>query len=203
MRAVGVDGCRGGWVAVGLADGRFEEPRVFRTFAEVLEEYDDAGAIGVDIPIGCPLQGSREADEAARAFLPPARRRSVFPTPPRETLLAPTYAAARSLHPWLSTQSFALRQRILEVEGLADQRVYEVHPEVSFFARAGRLLPSKHTTEGIVEREAVLGIRGDTDALDAAAAAWSADRIVRGRARTLPGTPSLDPVSGRPVAIWY
>jgi predicted RNase H-like nuclease len=203
VRAVGVDGCRGGWVAVGLLDGRFEEPRTFPTFAEVLEEYDDAHAIGVDIPIGCPLQGSREVDEAARAFLPPARRSSVFLTPPREALLAPTYAAARLLHPWLSAQSFALRRRILEVEALADRRVYEVHPEVSFFALAGRLLPSKHTREGIAEREAVLGIRGDADALDAAAAAWSADRVVRGQARTLPETPSVDPVSGRPVAIWF
>jgi predicted RNase H-like nuclease len=203
VRAVGVDGCRGGWVATGLANGRFEAPRVFRTFAEVLEEYDDAGAIGVDIPIGVPHRGSREADEAARALLPPARRSSVFPTPPREALLAPTYAAARFFHPWLSAQSFALRRRILEVEALADQRVYEVHPEVSFFALAGRLLPSKHTTEGLVEREAVLGIPGDADALDAAAAAWSADRVVRGQARTLPEAPPVDPASGRPVAIWY
>jgi predicted RNase H-like nuclease len=39
------------------------------------------------------------------------------------------------------------------------------------------------------------------DVVDAAAAAWSAQRIARGEARSLPNPPEL--VDGRRVAIWY
>jgi predicted RNase H-like nuclease len=39
------------------------------------------------------------------------------------------------------------------------------------------------------------------DVLDAAAAAWSAEWIVRGEAQSLPDPPEL--VHGRGVAIWY
>ena len=39
------------------------------------------------------------------------------------------------------------------------------------------------------------------DMLDAAVAAWSAARIVRGEARSLPDPPEVD-LSGRRVAIW-
>lgn len=40
------------------------------------------------------------------------------------------------------------------------------------------------------------------DVLDAAVAAWTATRIVRDKARTLPADPPTDP-RGRPIAIWY
>ncbi|MFI9785911.1 DUF429 domain-containing protein [Kitasatospora sp. NPDC051984] len=40
------------------------------------------------------------------------------------------------------------------------------------------------------------------DVLDAAAAAWSAQRIATGTAACLPEVPEQD-IGGRPVAIWY
>jgi len=43
---------------------------------------------------------------------------------------------------------------------------------------------------------------GADDVLDAAAAAWSAWRVARGQARSLPEPPETGP-TGRPVAIWY
>ncbi len=39
------------------------------------------------------------------------------------------------------------------------------------------------------------------DVLDAAAAAWSAHRILKGTARTLPDSPEV--VDGQTVAMWY
>jgi predicted RNase H-like nuclease len=39
------------------------------------------------------------------------------------------------------------------------------------------------------------------DVLDAAAAAWSADRLARGEAEPLPDPPAM--VDGREVAIWF
>jgi predicted RNase H-like nuclease len=45
-------------------------------------------------------------------------------------------------------------------------------------------------------------VAGVDDVLDAAVAAWSAQRIARGEARCLPDPPERD-AEGRSVAIWY
>jgi predicted RNase H-like nuclease len=210
----GVDGCQGGWVAIVVDDGRFTASRFEATFAQLLEALADVAAVGVDIPIGLPTEGARCADRAARAFVGP-RRSSVFPAPPRAALVAPTYAEARTILPSLSAQSFALRTKILEVETCLAERVFEVHPEVSFVALAGRhLLHSKRSWNGQLDRrrllasagielpdELVAGQAAADDVLDAAIVAWSAARKARGEAATLPPDPPMQ--DGRPVAIWY
>lgn len=202
MIAVGVDAYKGGWIAVPLEGGQFGENLVRRSFAEILSVFRDAEAIGVDIPIGLPERPARPADLDARIFVGP-RRSSVFPTYPRDVLSAPTYADARALcrsraWPVISAQSYALRDRILEVEAALEDRVIEVHPEVSFRERAGRDLASKHTPPGLTERALLVGLPDvrDHDLLDAAVAAWTADRYARGAAEPMPAD-----ASGRGV-IW-
>lgn len=210
----GVDACRGGWVAVLAEDGRFAGSAFAPTFGELRDRLAAAAAIGVDIPIGLPVEGLREADVAARAFVGP-RRSSVFPTPRRAALVAATYAEARRVLPSLSAQSFALRSRILEVERCLEERIFEVHPEVSFVALAGRHLRfSKRSWNGQAERRRLLTAAGlelpaeldagqapADDVLDAAAAAWTAGRKLAGAARRLPESPPVQ--AGRPLAIWY
>jgi predicted RNase H-like nuclease len=116
----------------------------------------------------------------------------------------------------VSKQCYALRNRILEADALADRRVHEVHPEVTFRAIAGRpLLLSKGTGGGALLRLRLLeqagvclpadlgpaGIAPLDDVLDAAAVAWSAHRIATGSARTLPvDWPGPSAAGG---AIWY
>lgn len=126
-----------------------------------------------------------------------------------------TYAEARVVLPSLSAQSFALRKKILEVEERLEERIFEVHPEVSFAALAGRhLRHSKRSWNGQMERRRLLAAAGielpdelaavraaPDDVLDAAVAAWSAARKARGVAVTLPPGPPVQ--DGRPVAIWY
>jgi predicted RNase H-like nuclease len=210
----GVDACRGGWVAVLAEDGRFAASEFAPSFGELRPALEGAQAIGVDIPIGLPVEGLREADVAARKFVGP-RRSSVFPTPRRSALVAATYAEARRALPSLSAQSFALRTKILEAERCLDERTFEVHPEVSFVALAGRHLRfAKRSWNGHMERRELLagagmelpaelaaGTAPVDDVLDAAAAAWSARRWLEGEARTLPDEPPVQ--AGRPVAIWY
>jgi predicted RNase H-like nuclease len=214
VMVAGVDACHRGWVAIVIEAGRFADLLFATTFAKLLEELEDAQSIGVDIPIGLPAAGVRAADLAARAFVGP-RRSSVFPTPPRAALVAATYADARRLLPSLSAQSFALRKKILEVEDFLDERVLEVHPEVSFAALAGgHLRYSKRTWNGQIERRRLLAATGievpdevtaghaaADDVLDAGIVAWSALRYARGDAATLPPDPPVE--DGRPVAIWY
>lgn len=212
MRVLGIDACRGRWLAVALENGRFEGARLDADLAALVDAWPDVAAVGVDIPIGVPEVPTRAADRAARAFVG-ERRSSVFPTFPRVVLDAPTYEEAKALcvergWPRPSLQSYGMRHRILEVAGLAagDERVFEVHPEVSFRQLAGRPLAPKTTGLGASERRAALAAAGielpdlpypEDDVLDAAVAAWSAGRRARGRALPLPGWHR-----GRVGAIW-
>jgi predicted RNase H-like nuclease len=211
---LGADACRLGWVAVLAEDGDFVATAIAPTFPDLLASVPGAVAVGVDIPIGLPNEGPRAADVAARAFVGP-RRSSVFPTPTRAALTAATYAEARVVSPSLSAQSFAIGKKILEVEACLEERVFEVHPEVSFAALAGSYLRHpKRTWNGQHDRRRLLADAGlmlpehldagdapVDDVLDAAVAAWSAGRKATGRAKTLPEDPPTQ--DGRIVAIWY
>ena len=99
---------------------------------------------------------------------------------------------------------------------LADEKVVEVHPEVSFRAIADADLPGKKTWAGAIRRLELLSSEGIgvpsqlgpagtvpvDDVLDAAVAAWSADRVAQGVATSLPDPPEPG-VDRRGVAIWY
>jgi len=222
MDVVGVDGARGGWVAVRLTDGRFAEALFFEKFSNLAQAYSQAIVIAVDIPIGLPDRGRRKADEQARCILGD-RRSSVFFTPPRRALEAGDFdeavEIARELGGTISQQSYALRPKIFEVESFAlDPRIVEIHPEVSFWAM-NELHPvpyAKNTWNGLMMRLELLrahGLQlphpidgidkvGANDIVDAAAAAWSAWRVARGQAGSLPEHPETGQ-SKRPVAIWY
>lgn len=200
-RVAGVDMAGGGWGVVVLEGSRVVDAFRCETFADAL--LVDAEVVAVDIPIGIPESEPRAADAAARTFVGP-RASSVFTTPVRAVLEAPTYEEARRVATELtgksiSAQAYALRRRILEVDEHAriDERVIEVHPEVSFRELARRPLASKHTTLGLVERRAVLEDAGielpaavprlaEPDLLDATVAAWTAARYARGEALPLP-----------------
>jgi predicted RNase H-like nuclease len=91
----------------------------------------------------------------------------------------------------------------------ASDRIREIHPECSFGEMKGTtLLSRKKTAEGRRERLDLLERAGivldgspDEDTIDAAAVAWSAHRVARGVACSLPDPPERD-AEGRPVAIW-
>jgi len=199
----GVDGFRKGWVAVALDPSGDVQVSTHASFSEVLSSQ--ARVIAVDIPIDPPGLGVRQADAGARAFVGGSRASSVFPTPPREALEARTFAEANEIArtitgKGISQQAFALARKILEVHTLAevDERVIEMHPEVSFRELAGEpVLESKHTAAGLARRRELLAAAGivlpgavpgvpETDLLDAAAGAWTAARYAEGRASAFP-----------------
>jgi len=221
MVVVGVDVWAKAWVTVAV-DRSVVDVRTFAKLAEAVSSYPDAAVFGVDIPIGLPTAGNRHADTAARQFVGP-RGSSVFSAPPRAVLTQPSYQAAlafsrKEYDRGLSAQSYALGAKILEAEQIAhhDDRVFEVHPEVSFRALKGAPLESaKKTWNGQMERRALLAGAGlelpeelseagrvaPDDVLDATAAVWSARRIAEGTHSTLPDPPQS--IEGRPVAIWF
>ncbi len=225
-RVMGVDACRAGWIGIVL-DGNAVSAHFGATIAALVAEAEAAGpvaVVGIDIPIGLPDTGPRAADLQAYAKAE-IRRSSVFITPVRRAVQAADYAAASAVHRELglkgiSQQAFHLRARILDVDGWVrgqPRRVVEVHPELSFAAMAGGpLAHRKSSWAGVEQRRALLaaegvlptgdlGTAGATagvdDVLDAAAAAWTARRVLAGQAASLPPEPETFK-DGIPCAIW-
>jgi predicted RNase H-like nuclease len=220
-RALGVDAAgRHGWIGVVIDASGFVGAWL-GSLRDLIAWAEPIGTVGVDIPLGHGLGDVRRADLEARRFVGP-RRSSVFAAPPAEALRATSYAeanadlAARGAS-MLSRQAWALIPKMLEAAELArqDERVFEVHPEVSFCELNGKPLPwAKKSWNGLLLRRRLLAGTGVSipdvvpdiggcaadDVVDAAVAAWSAARISAGIARTLPDPP--EECDGRRVAIW-
>jgi len=149
---------------------------VLRNFAEVLERYACAAAIGVDMPIGLPegaAPGGRDCDREARRLLGPGRTSSVFSAPARAALGAATYEealranrASSSHCLGLSVQTWHLFPKIRGVYYSTtpdlQERVREVHPELCFQSlHGGRpLRHGKKTGEGAQLRRRLLTTAG-------------------------------------------
>jgi predicted RNase H-like nuclease len=205
---VGVDGCPGGWVCFQVdLQSRKTSVRVVSRLNELLSTFPRPRLVAIDIPIGIPDRGARACDIAARRVLGKPRSNSVFPAPIRPTLGAKTYEEACTLSlrahgKSLSRQAFEIIAKIREVDNLMTPElqmwVFEVHPEVSFWALNEQrpLTFRKLDREGKEERLCLLrrhyptidqhlsGLRqsevAGNDVLDAAAAAWTAECVASG-----------------------
>lgn len=202
----GVDGCRAGWIVVHDGDAV-----VHRDFAAVLDALPDDAVVAVDMPIGLAdrhLPGGRAVDRAARVQLGP-KRASVFSPPPRPVLGARSLDEARRRGGRLTLQALHLLPRIEDVDNVMtpelQERVFEVHPELSFAALNEGLpvVEPKRSAAGSELRLALLARAGVPvparprgaaldDLLDACALSWSAQRIANGTARRIPDAPTCD-----------
>jgi predicted RNase H-like nuclease len=174
VTSLGIDGCRGGWLAVSA--GAAPAWAVERQLGPLLARFGAAFAL-IDIPIGLPRHAPREADRLARQALGP-RRSSVFPVPCREAVHAADYGHANAVNRerlgcGLSRQSWNICAKIAEVDRLLDERplvadrLWEAHPELCFARLAGApLRHRKRSAAGRHERLTLLA------AGDAAFAAW-------------------------------
>ena len=178
----------------------------------------------IDIPIGLTEQGSREADILARKLLKSPRASSVFPSPIRPMLAAQTYREACAIGVAgdgrkLSQQAWAILPKIKEVDSFLledtarQSSLREVHPEVCFthWNRGNPMMHGKKTPEGQYARQRLVESHfgealnhvlanpfgkgyGMDDLLDAFAALWTCERVLEGKAVTLPVRPSKDPM---------
>ncbi|MDF3143785.1 MULTISPECIES: DUF429 domain-containing protein [unclassified Streptomyces] len=225
MDVLGIDACgKQGWVGIRLRDGVYSGSLVDVRLDALIERAPGVETIAVDMPLGLVEKGWRAADLEARALLR-ARRSSVFLVAPRPAWAEPDYVAAGDrCHALtgrrLSRQAWALAPKLLEARAcwLADERIHEVHPEVSFRALAGGvpLAYAKKSWRGQNARRGLLAAAGLTlpdelgeadrvpvdDVLDAAAAAWSAHRIALGIAARIPEVSEVD-AAGRVIEILY
>ncbi|WP_160096588.1 DUF429 domain-containing protein [Kibdelosporangium aridum] len=221
---MGVDACKAGWVGITVAAGQVDS-HVAATIEELVALADGPLAvIAIDMPIGLPDRDQREADILARQQIG-SLRSSVFMTPVRAVLDATDHLTASERNRQLtgegiSIQAFGLLHKLRQVDRWIRQRpchVVEAHPEVSFALLAGAPLTArKHTWAGAHLRRRLLtdaGIPLDSDlgdagrkaavddVLDAAICAWTAQRVARGQARSLPDPPQVF-TDGLPCAIW-
>ena len=166
--AVGVDGCRGGWVAARLQGSRTRpEIRVFETFQGLIREMGvGARAIAVDMPIGLVGRGPRKCEIDARGRLKPKRHSSVFSSPTRPMLDFDVYddanAFGKTEGAGLSKQAWMITPKIREVDAwispIRQRRVFEAHPELAFWRLRGERAcdHNKKTPEGFAERRRAL-----------------------------------------------
>jgi predicted RNase H-like nuclease len=141
----------------------------------------------------------------------------VFPAPPRELLLTPSYEAANSTSKarfdrGVQRQTFNILPKIREADAALSpelqSRVVESHPEVCFWALGGEchVQHAKRSVEGRAERlrllETVYGLairnvrppKGAAwdDLYDACVLAWTAAHVADGTAVHLPAEPQRD-----------
>ena len=241
MWVAGVDGCRAGWIAVLM---QVDDPNTHRivtvsTLAAIADGQEQPAVIAVDMPIGLPErnEGSGRVPEQLIRPLLGARQSSVFAIPSRRAVEAQDYgeacaiAAATSDPPRkVSRQGFALFPKIREIDALLRARpdlvtrVYEVHPELAFWALNGAkaldqpkkvkgvpygpgmalrrelLARSGLLPEGLIHAPPPRGAAQD-DLLDALAGLTVALDLARGGGQPFPDPPGRD-AHGLPVAIW-
>ncbi len=239
----------GGWVAVIIEpDGSAHATRL-RAIAELFERPLAPHIVAVDMPIGLPERIETNGRAPERLVRPELRQRqsSVFSMPSRAAVYASLdetvaeeeryrHACAVALETStpprkVSRQGFALFPRIVELDRwlradpALQERVFECHPEVSFWAMNGQVplnLPKKvkgiAAAPGLELRRRLLEAAGfapevlsplkarelrvgEDDLIDACAAAWTAGRIARGQAMSFPSPPERDS-EGLPIAIW-
>lgn len=228
--AAGVDGCRSGWIAalaLRQVDGRLTTS--LRRFGTIDELAAWRGALNheifatIDVPIGLPeTTGFRSCDQEARRRLG-ERRSSVFMPPGRYLLAASDHTEARRLveerrredpgAKGIGAQAWGIVPKIREVDEFLQSKpehqrwLLEVHPEVCFLAWSGRILHSKHSAVGQVQRFCIVrhefpdtehAILEDlnatdkvdlTDVLDAYAALWTALRRTKEEHKVLAEEP--------------
>jgi threonine dehydratase len=228
LKTIGVDGCKGGWVACRLQENALQF-QVFSSFDLIINHFPNA-IIAVDMPIGLPDTvgaGGRGPEGLIRPLLG-ARKSSVFSIPSRSAVYAETYPEACTLafetsepRRKISKQGFFLFPKIREIDMILNagvdlrSRVFETHPELVFRTIKNSPLEfPKKTEAGAHERTQLLRgfglaieawpkLKGaaQDDIIDAAACLVTATRIAIGQAQSFPAEPALDSFQ-IPIAIW-
>ena len=205
IKYVGVDGCTGGWVAVGLGDGDESCVKVFGNgeFPNLLEHFSGASVVLVDMPIGLleeAKQGGRDCDKEARKVLPNNRKSSVFSAPSRpivnEVIENPEWRTGLGI----TQQTFGIIRKIdeadkaLSSDKIVSSKVREAHPEVCFWAlNGGKVAMSYHKSDGLgfLERFRLL-LRWVGDTEDICVAAHDEARSLKWKARDMATDDVLD-----------
>ena len=230
----GVDGCSFGWLCItkDLENGTLKS-MIFKSAGELFAQIPAPAVFSIDIPIGLTDSGPRQCDIQARRLLGSRRGTSVFPAPIRSVLNVKSRKEADKIHRSIDGRgvnvfSWGLYPRILDVDAELQKKsnlrnkVYEVHPEISFKALNGgdSIVAAKRNPTGESIRRSLIEnyfgpgafneIRknhylkdvSNHDINDAFAVLWTAERIYRREAVVIPAEAEFDS-AGLRMGIWY
>ena len=186
MKYVGVDGCVGGWLGIGLDNRNRYEVKGFMEFADLVAYFSNACLILVDMPIGLNPDSQdpiRPCDTEARTILEclGGESGSVFPTPNRRLAgaamrgevkrLKGNVVCAHTENPvgldWaaVNSQTFSIASATGEVYNVLNNpgtgncpTIREIHPEICFrlLGVERKIRHKKTTPEGICQRKNIL-----------------------------------------------
>ena len=218
---IGVDGCRGGWIAAVLDHGDMRLER-YDELTLSIEKYPVFDAFLIDIAIGLRnnTEQIRPDDEARKELGPKAS--TVFPIPSRDAVYADGEDAQkqeniRTLGKSLAKQSIAIIPKIRELDIFLNDhpeyknKILESHPEVDFARLNGTVLMSRKKEEpgpshriavlsefldikdlyGMYDKAKKLGCKQD-DLIDAICLAVTGALYAHGEYETVPAEPELD-----------
>lgn len=164
MNAVGIDGCRAGWLFIGIDDDGSVVFGTAGTLTALWKQCSRASVVLIDIPIGLSEKDGRPCDGEARRLLG-KRAASIFSPPCRKALAAETYSEAcrinqaatgkkLTLQTWHILPKIRETDRFLSGNPKARKIFAESHPEICFQALSGGqpMTHSKKTEKGIAER---------------------------------------------------
>ena len=211
----GVTPCAHGWLvgSAKLHGATFapEVPRVFESFADVLDERPSFSVIALNAPVGYADDihpGGRTCDRMARALL--GRRGStVHNAPTRASLQESSVVTDDGLDAVTNVLLGRYREVAAEMAPYRQRTVFEVHPELSFYQINGDipLRWSKKFEAGREERRALLARRVPgsericeaelvdvplSHLLDVTAILWTARRIFARAGTRLPADAEWD-----------
>lgn len=218
--SVGIDGCKGGWIAAAICKGELELYK-FASMNEITDKLPFDACL-IDMVIG--LQGNDaqiRPDGMARKILK-GRASTVFPAPCRKAVYGRTkeerlQANIEVLHKKFSSQTDAIIPKMRELDEFLQtnmqykNRLQESHPEVCFARLNGSVLyTSKHDMEGIRERALIIAdflpeVTEDwiverarkmkcnaDDIVDSVCLAIVANLLMQGKTESIPAEPMTD-----------
>ena len=218
---IGVDGCRGGWIAAVLDHGELRLER-YDSISAMVNAYPTFDAFMIDMAIG--LRNSTEQnrpDHDAKIELG-AKASTVFPIPSREAVYAEGEEAQkeankRTLDKSLAKQSLGIIPKIKELDKFLDEhpeyknRILESHPEVAFARLNGSVVMSRkkeepglsvrrHILSEYLDKKDLSGLYdkakelecGQDDLIDAICLAVTGALHAHGQTETIPEKPEKD-----------
>ena len=168
---VGVDGCKGGWVAASIDNGELYLNK-YNDFSKMVFDIAQFDGMLVDMVMGLPgniEQYEKRPDGIARKIVKP-RTSTVFAVPARQAVYEFTKekqkdANLSAIGKGLSKQTIAIIPKMREVDEflLANEEymnvIRESHPEVCFARLNGEvLMTNKSKNDGITDRVQVLSM---------------------------------------------
>lgn len=164
---IGVDGCRGGWIAAVIEQGRLRVEKFF-TVRDIVERYERFDEFVIDMVIGLPSNLSHVRPDTIARTLIPGRTSTIFAVPSRQAVYADSEQEQiqrneEVLGKGLAKQTMAIIPKMRELDSFLNREIKyknvikESHPEVCF-ARLNHavVMSKKSDREGRTERIQIL-----------------------------------------------